>query len=121
MKQNQRIILRDTHIPSAPALAADSIEELLHEDEVDGHNDALRHITTSRHASAGGGATVRYVQEARAPYFDSTVDSDHSVDADSSTRSKYGARAEPCMSSFSGPLPSTLNDGSVGFSTRRDP
>jgi len=65
MKQNQRIILRDMHIPSAPALAADSIEELLHEDEVDGHNDALRHITTSRHASAGGGATVRYVQEAR--------------------------------------------------------
>jgi hypothetical protein len=26
----------------APALAADSIEELLHQDEADGHNDALR-------------------------------------------------------------------------------
>src|SRR5262245_10549504 len=25
-----------------PALAADSIEELLHQDEADGHNDALR-------------------------------------------------------------------------------
>jgi hypothetical protein len=27
---------------SVPALAADSIEELLHQDEADGHNDALR-------------------------------------------------------------------------------
>jgi len=42
------------------------------------------------------------------------------VDADSSTRSKYGARVELCTSSFSEPLASTLNDGSVGFSTRRD-
>jgi hypothetical protein len=43
------------------------------------------------------------------------------VDTDSSTRSKYGARVEFCMSSFfSEPLASTLDDGSVGFSTRCD-
>ena len=29
-------------VAGVPALAADSIEELLHQDEVDGHNDALR-------------------------------------------------------------------------------
>jgi hypothetical protein len=29
-------------VAGVPAMAADSIEELLNEDEVDGHNDALR-------------------------------------------------------------------------------
>ena len=35
-----------------PALAADSIEELLHQDEVDGHNDAL---TRADHALIASG------------------------------------------------------------------
>src|SRR5215510_11872051 len=45
--------------------------------------------------------------------------SDQSVDADASTRCKYGAKAEFCMASSCGPLAST-DGSSVGFSTRRD-
>ena len=61
------------------------------------------------------------------PYcFGPTVDSDHSVGADPSTRCKSalmdgnGAGVGLCMSFLCGPLASTPDDGSVGFSTRRD-
>jgi hypothetical protein len=39
------------------------------------------------------------------------------MDADPSARCKYEARAELCTSCFCGPLASTLDDGSIGFST----
>ena len=61
------------------------------------------------------------------PYcFGPTVDSDQSVDADPSTRGKSrsmdrnGAEAGLCWSFFCRSFGSTLDDRSVGFSTRRD-
>jgi hypothetical protein len=61
------------------------------------------------------------------PYcFGPTVDSDQSVGANPSTRCKLASRdgnatgAGLCMSFFGGPLASTLDDVSIGFSTRRD-
>ena len=75
------------------------------------------HIDGAAPPSPGGATARQHPGSSNASAQPPT--SDQSVDADASTRCKYGAKAEFCMASSCGPLAST--DGrSVGFSTRRD-